>query len=777
MYRCSWKNNIILAAAFAVLISITTGASSGSRMTSMSFNFPEKRIYQYNYDEASNTVVISFNNTAPSELSSLDHYDENLIKRVVIKEHDHSKTTIRLTLKDRGLRASIAHFDEPYRVVLDIFDYNFQEQRDPITGLPLSSNSETIAQDATGENGGKYQLEKPSNIDTQPNDHENSSGKLRLLQPTPKSIHTSTELADTLENIPPGIGPNWKSFPPYIYRLQTASYHNNKSQKNWHKSQANKALTSSKAMAAYASKLYDFGHESRALVAFQQTLHKNSQILANNPSYLWKIAEIHMGQGNFTLAEGYFQTLIEKHQEHPLANFAKLRRLDIKAIGYTKKNRNEGFKSLVKKLDNLSFSKPAELVAQKMIRHAYWAQQSNSKTTNTNIPVISKNDEVTLASLLKDAEGQKTIFVASSVILNSKLDNSRAWRKETGIFATNYLKAFSGPVTEPYRSILIEKLKAKLNKHLQDNELAGKYINVIDAFESLSPVLKTVAKNTNTAWSLGQAYRKISQYEKSIKYYQQTAKDFPSGINKFKANFWLALTTADVRSQLKANSDNPSRISYLGRISRSADTTMENEWGQLKPDEKTKIMIAMKDDFEQAINSTSILKTPAVILLEAWNKSLSSDYSSSSNKPADVMNGYSPIASTVAILTKLAKRFSDLGLNSERRKTIQLLKYIKPADIKDEKQTKKLWADQLLALADEYRQDNQYLEAGRLYAFTGEQTPDFEQRAATLYKGGLMLYRAGRSEEATKAFTQCSEDGQDRYYANLCTERLSRINN
>ena len=767
----------MLGAALAVLASITTGASSGSRMTSMSFNFPEKRTYQYDYDDASNTVIITFDNTIPSDLSTLDHYDENLIKRVVIKEHSQSKTTIRLTLKDRNLRASIAHFDEPYRIVLDVFDYNFQERRDPITGLPLSSNTANVVRENSTVTGQKYQLARPSEAEPTTTNSDETGHKLRLLQPTPKAIHSPTELADTLEKVPPGIGPYWKQFPPYIYRLQTASYHDSKSKKSWHKTQASKALSSSKAMAEYASKLYDFGHENRALVAFQQTLHQNSQVLAKNPTYLWKIAEIHLGQGNFTLADGYYQTLIEKHQEHPLANFAKLRQLDVKAIGYTNKHQNDRFEELAKAVDNLSFTTPPELLAQKMIRDAYWSRNPSASKNDNDIPSINKNSENSLAELLKNAEGQKTIFIASSIILNSKLEDSRPWKTETGIFATNYLKAFSGPVTEPYRSILVEKIKAKLNKHLQDHEIAGKYIDVIDTFESLSPVLKTVAQNTHTAWALGQSYRKISQPENAIKYYQQSAKEFPSGVNKFKANFWLAVTSGEVRNQLKANSSNPSRISYLGQISRSADSEMEDEWKKLDTDNKTKIMLGMRDDFEHSITSSSLLKTPALILLEAWDKSLSSTYSAGSTKPTDILSNYSPIASTVTVLTELAKRFSDLGLNSERRKTIQLLRYIKPSDIKDEKEAKKLWADQLIGLADEYREDSQYLEAGRLYAFTGEQAPDFEQRAATLYKGGLMLYRAGRSEEAIKAFTQCSEDGQDRYYANLCTERLSRINN
>jgi hypothetical protein len=129
------------------------------------------------------------------------------------------------------------------------------------------------------------------------------------------------------------------------------------------------------------------------------------------------------------------------------------------------------------------------------------------------------------------------------------------------------------------------------------------------------------------------------------------------------------------------------------------------------------------------------------------------------------------------MLSSLAKKFGELGLKNEREQSIALLRYMKPKDFSDQEAAKKLWAEELTSLANEQREAAKYLDAGRTYAYAGAESENWENRAESLYKGGLLLYRAGRREEAVDAFKKCSEDGNNRYYANLCTERLERINN
>ena len=57
----------------------------------------------------------------------------------------------------------------------------------------------------------------------------------------------------------------------------------------------------------------------------------------------------------------------------------------------------------------------------------------------------------------------------------------------------------------------------------------------------------------------------------------------------------------------------------------------------------------------------------------------------------------------------------------------------------------------------------------------GAQSEDWEGRAEALYKGGLLLYKAGRREEALEALNNASNDGNNLFYSNLARERLSQI--
>ena len=98
-----------------------------------------------------------------------------------------------------------------------------------------------------------------------------------------------------------------------------------------------------------------------------------------------------------------------------------------------------------------------------------------------------------------------------------------------------------------------------------------------------------------------------------------------------------------------------------------------------------------------------------------------------------------------------------------------------PKDLGDDKAAKQTWASELINLAEDYRKANQYLDAGRLFNLVGAEAENFEGRAEALYKGGLLLYRAGRRAEAVEALKKAEADGNNLFYANLAKERLSQL--
>ena len=94
---------------------------------------------------------------------------------------------------------------------------------------------------------------------------------------------------------------------------------------------------------------------------------------------------------------------------------------------------------------------------------------------------------------------------------------------------------------------------------------------------------------------------------------------------------------------------------------------------------------------------------------------------------------------------------------------------------KNDKKASSLWVGQLVELAEDYRRTNQYLKAGRTYAFIGKEAIDWDSRAEALYKGGLLLFRAGRRDEALNAFTEASQDTNNLLYAELAKRRLDQL--
>ena len=98
---------------------------------------------------------------------------------------------------------------------------------------------------------------------------------------------------------------------------------------------------------------------------------------------------------------------------------------------------------------------------------------------------------------------------------------------------------------------------------------------------------------------------------------------------------------------------------------------------------------------------------------------------------------------------------------------------IDPETVELDRDARKVWNDELLSLSEDLRQSSEFLEAGRTLRFAGER--DEINRAESLYKAGLLLYRAGRRDEAIQAFRQASQDGNNFFYANLARERLDQL--
>lgn len=787
------SRNLILFAriwALTTLLSQSGTAVAEAHFYQVVFTFPNVRPYDYSYNEAANSIELEIQKTSPAELEAINHYDERLIRRVLIKDLGGQGTELRLILRDRNVRATITDFNDPFRIVIDIYDRDYIQNKDPVTGLPgaISSSdtashpSSTSIKDSTSD-ATNDALAPTHATSTPPNSAQTTASPSRgrpLLQSTTPVAGNASELATALDKTADNAGKAWSDYPIYVYRIQTSALTTAPTQSNNQinlKKDSETAMTSSTSMADYAARLFDIGQESRAMVAYQQVLHKDPQIFESDSAHLWRFAEIHFGQGNLTLAEGYFSTLQERHSNSPLARFAALRLIDIKAI----RALNQGhYTDAVKLVDNLRAiqSKSPELNAQIAIRTAFWRTNSSvARGKGAELPQIQEDVHREITSTYPNLENQRTAFLAASLVIKDSIRPESTWTEVSGTFAAAYFQRFSGKGIESIREGLKVGLQNKLNTELQSRVQKSKYLDAIQMYEALPKSLQSIRKTPLTAWALGEAYRLVGQPETAIPFYEIAAAG-SEGVDRFRAQFWLAVSAGESAAQLDATNANHTKASSLRQKSIAADRGLDKTWENLKENERRDIYVALKDPLEKTVNASAKLRTPPKIVLASWSAGLGSKAdATSASAPNDWQKNFSPSAGSARLLTSLAKRFAELGMNPERRAALQLLRNIKPGNFGQDKEAQKLWSNQLLSLAEELRATNEYLEAGRIFAFVGAESQNWEGRAEALYKGGLLLYRAGRRDEALEAFRKAKADGSNLFYANLADERLNQIEN
>jgi hypothetical protein len=766
---------------------------AGGRFSQLMLSFPDERSFQMSTDEEKNTIVIHLDKTSPNELTALDHYDERLIRRVLVKDLGPLGSEIKLILKNRSVKATVNQFSEPFRIAIDLFDKDYKDEADPVTGLPIAeeSNDGPVEESAPGTH--KRQL---LDSNTSDGDHENpavtsppsgsnslpskpiTSDRRRLLQPTPDDVTEPGALERLIASAPEGRAKSWSEYPIYIYPIQTAAYEGRRNAAGWVKTEATTALSSAQAMAEYAFKLFSFGHEARALLAYQQVLYKDSSVFAKDALHLWALAEVHLGHGNLALTEGYYDTLMEKHPDSPLAKFAALRKLDVKAVRLLQGKRATELSDLLADLNKIGAGTSGELRSQIAIRKSYWSQQGiEGDGRGKYLPTISDDIQSALSLSQSNIEGQRTAFLSASIILKNMVRADRPWSESYGAFADQYFKNFRGPSSEPIYSDLKEQLHKRLSDHLVQLYETHHYAEAIHAYEVLPSPLKSVTKGSAVAWSLAESYRNQDQPSKSMPFYEQSLQMSEQGPRKFQSAFWVSTTAANLAEATDATRQLGQREN-LQKKARAVDQEAKRAWTGLSEDDRLKIGTAYKVHLEKVVQSSLKLRTPAEIVLESWTKGLSSRMDGTNGtKENQWTQNFSPNSSSVYLLGILARKFGELGLSDKKREAIKIMQAIKPEEFASDKKAKEVWNRELLALADDYRKANNYMEAGRLYAFTAKNSGDVAGRAENLYKGGLMLYRSGQREEAVNAFTLASEDGNNLFYANLAKERLSQLKN
>ena len=757
--------------------------------------FSSEKEFTWDYNPADNSLQIEIKGVTPDEIEPVNRYDERVIRRVLIRDMGGAGTAVRLFLRNEWIRVVLNKYDEPFRISIDIFDRRYHEIRDPATGMPLIADQGTpVTQGspAGGQMQGQsrdYPVSSGSRTGVLLRPPENrpptvtqgdQPGKRRLLQPVPEKFRNPEQLMAALGKISAGKGGFWKKYPVYLYRIPPIFYMSGKNKKQFRANiNSAKAMSSMESMAHYGAQLFDHGHEGKALVAYQQVLHKSPAIFDKRPDHIWRLAEIHLGRGNLTLADGYYQALREKHPDHPLRRFASLRRLDIRALRALSNQDLRKLQKLPMQLEKIEPGPNTELRAQINLRRAYWSppKLEDLKKLLVNrhhIPALGPETLVLLEQSASTPESATTAFLTATLLLNDSLSGNHKWSAETGEFTGKYFKKYTGSLADPFRKSLRAKFNEVFNQHIQKLVDANKYLKATRHYENLPANLRNFPEMTKTTWSMGEAYRHLGQPDKARHFYAKAARNSKKGPDRFRSWYWAASTTSDALTTLSNNEKADIRRN-LQKSLATADRNIMNAWKSLSGKEKSQIYVSMKTELERLATRGNLLRSPPEIVLAAWTRALGTETKSPDGKAEDLAKTYSPTAATISLMTDLSQRFRKLGMTKESRQSLELLTKMKPSGFGGNDETRRLWAAKLLSLAEEYRQENRYLKAGRLYSLAGDENENGVGRAESYYKGGLLLFRAGRRKEAIDALTKASQDGNSLFYSDLAKKRLVQL--
>ncbi len=768
---------LLLLLILSLLSGLSTQLVAKQRYSQIVLPFPEERVFTYRYEPSERALVLEIQQTHTSELDAVYHYDESVVRRVFFKDQGGQGTEVKLILRDDAVRVMVNSFQEPFRITIDFFDADYKESFDPTTGLPLVALTQG---DATQDE--RPVLGDSTAVANSPKDNSNvladPAGKRRLLQPQPEAIRTPQELVVKLNDTAGGLGQAWKTYPPYIYRIQIATFKTGKNYEGWLKQNAGKAMTSTEAMAQYAGQLFDFGHENRALIAYQKVLHEDPGVYDRFAEHIWKLAEIHLGQGNLTLADGYYESLQDKHPDSPLASFAAMRRLDIKSIRAIQQAKANDIGNLSKGLEAVQTRDNPALAALASLRRAYWqidpAAIKKLLPLFEEPPIVGPNIMMRLEETKVGADSPRTSFMIESIILANRLQTD-AWSSETANIAGAYFERYKGKATEPFRPLLMQRCEKSILVSIEKHLKAQEYADVISIVESLPKSMDELKNTSTVSWAAAESYRRVKQPIASLPYYEIAAKTSSNKPDQFRAWFW------HLQASMKATDNETARKSgkdVLDKLQRGMQTSDKNSWEGWKvltADEKSTIFAEIKPDLEQNITAPQLIRTPPKILLEMWSQNLATDTPTAGSAVGGTRSDAQPTARMIYTIADLSKRFEQLGMDPERKSAKQLLRKINLKTTAPDKDALRVWTNELTQLAEEFRRNNDYLEAGRLYTLTGSENNQWEGRAEALYKGGLLLYRSGRRDEAMAAFKQAADDGNNLLYAELAKKRMEQI--
>ncbi|NBQ54043.1 MAG: hypothetical protein EBU49_10745, partial [Proteobacteria bacterium] len=195
----------------AIFLVFGSGSGLAAEYAEIVLPFPQSRPYSAKYDAVENLVKLEILKTSSTELSALEHYDEELVRRLLVKDRGADGVEVLIKLKSRDVVATINDFDEPFRIVIEIFKRGYAPGRSA-EALPATVST-PVAQVAkpAGSNGNAAIPAAPAALD--------QTLQRRIFQPAPKKFENAADLCAQLKQAKPGLAPSWGGLADPVYRL------------------------------------------------------------------------------------------------------------------------------------------------------------------------------------------------------------------------------------------------------------------------------------------------------------------------------------------------------------------------------------------------------------------------------------------------------------------------------------------------------------------------------------------------------------------------------
>lgn len=699
-------------------------------------------------DSRQRSVLLSFAETSQEIRDAFRDFDERNIKKVYV-ESSESEILVRLVLHpDRQM--FFAKYADPGRIVLSFFSPNFSVTRDPVSNLPLLNIGENQSASNSLANA-------PLEVKAVPAGSEDGTGPssvIKLLRPIPGRVTNSEELSGLVKDIPSGRGSKWSNYPVYIYPMQTSAIGD--AGQNANESDSFKvALKDIKSVADYALRTYQLGDERRALRLYQYVLSKEPKVFEKLPLHLWAFAEANFGTGSLDLASGYYQAFIDLFPQSPLHSNAQLRLLDIRSIKTLRSNSFPQFAGLVSELERVD-TPTAEIVGQVELRRSFWRipKQLNDQSF---LPNIADSDVARLKELLPKVETAHTGFLLASLVVHNLLERSDGWNLESQEFLNSYNQRYHDYSKNSYADYIARRHYEVARKSFEDLFSKKEFNAIRDLYESVSNQEK-IGEGADIAWILAESYRESSAAGDAAPHYLRVAETTEDLPRKVEAYFWAAALSA-VSQTSRSQGDE--------RIFATSSRGFERHWGTLSLDNKKTLYAKIKTPIERTLVEAPEMTSAALAVKEILAKKLEAKELSSDPLEID---------KSISLVSTIIKNLRKAGLESESNESYQLLRLI-PIDKATDQTVRNSWATKLIEFAEILRDRGDTIEAGRVFVDAAEKAGDWSASAEAFYKGGLLLFRGGKRQEALEALRKASSDRDNLYYANLAKERIQQLSN